>query len=164
MKQSHLLIFLALGITAAIACTKGGNPEGVNGAVYTVTGNASSKQLVPAIDSISTGTFNGRYDEQARIFTYTIGWDSLWAISKKDTITAIQFFGPAAVAANGPLIKAVPTTSLNLRGSITLGSAGYAQFSDEQWQLLMDGKVYYVITTRRFPNGIIRGQLEAKKQ
>ena len=162
MKQFRLLIFPAI-ITAAIACTKGGTPEGVNGEVYTVTGQATSKQLVPAFDTISTGTFTGKYDVQARNFTYTVAWDSLWANSKKDTMTSIRFFGPAAPGANGELIKAVPTTSPNLRGSITLGSAGYAQFSDAQFQSLLDGKVYYIITTIRFPNGIIRGQLEAKK-
>jgi hypothetical protein len=132
--------------------------------VYTVTGNASSKQLVPAFDTISTGTFKGRYDEQARIFTYTVGWDSLWANSKKDTMTGVKFFGPAPAATNGPLIKTVSLTSTNLRSSITLGFSGSTQFSDEQYASLLDGKIYYIITTIRFPNGIIRGQLDAKKQ
>lgn len=151
-------------LIAIIACTKGGKLGQLTGDVYTVTGNATSKQLVPAIDTISTGTFTGRYDVQARNLSYTITWDSLWANSKKDTMTGIQFFAPAQPATNGPLIKKVSYTSTSLRGTTTQGFAGNTQLTDEQYSRLLEGAVYYIITTAKFPNGIIRGQLEAKKQ
>src|SRR5688572_18892028 len=101
-----LSITYILCIIATItSCTKGGKPTGVNGPVYSVSATASSKQLVPAIDTTSTAIFTGLYDEQSNILTYTIAWNDLWRDTQKDTITSVSFYGPATSTTNGPLVR-----------------------------------------------------------
>src|SRR5436189_4609891 len=105
-----LTVFAALSI---IACTKGGKLERISGDQYTVTSTAGSKQLVPAIDTSSAGTFTGFYDEQSNILTFTITWNDLWRTTSKDTITSVNFYGPATASTNGALVRALPFVSTN---------------------------------------------------
>jgi hypothetical protein len=155
---------MLLGIASLVACTKGGKPEGVNGALYTVTSAASSRQLVPAIDTTSTGTFSGLYDEQTNILTYTITWDDLWRTSGKDTITSISFYGPASATSNGNIVRSLPFTSTNNAGSINLGLSGNTGFTSNEKKDFLSGVYYYTINTKKFPTGIVRGQLTAIKK
>jgi hypothetical protein len=90
--KNIIIILIAIGIGS---CTKGGKLTGVNGAIYNVTAAASSKQLIPAIDTTATAAYNGLYDETTNILTGTITWSDLWLDTKKDTITSIVFYGPA---------------------------------------------------------------------
>src|SRR4026208_2011028 len=87
-----------------IACTKGGTLKTINGDQYRVTSDASSKQMIPAIDTTSTGTFTGIYDEQTNILTFSITWTDIWRTTSKDTISSINFYGPASATVNGPLV------------------------------------------------------------
>lgn len=159
-----IIVVLAILATGAItACTKGGKLESIKGNQYTITSIASSKQLVPAIDTTSTGTFTGLYDAQANILTYTITWDDLWRDTKKDTITSINFYGPATATVNGALIRSSPFVSTNKTGSINLGLAGISGFSEAEKNNLLSGGNYFTVNTKRFPAGIIRGQLTVSK-
>jgi len=108
-----LTLFAALSI---IACTKGGKLERISGVQYTITSTAGSKQLVPAIDTSSAGTFTGFYDEQSNILTFTITWNDLWRTTSKDTITSVNFYGPATAATNGALVRALPFVSAGPHG------------------------------------------------
>ena len=143
----------------AIACTKGGDQESATGAVYTVTSTASAKQLVPAIDTTSTGAITGLYDDQLNDLTVTITWTDLWRDTKKDTITAIAFYGPATATANGTLVRSLPFTNPNKAGTINLGLAGGTGFSAQEKSDFLAGAYYFTINTKRYPLGIIRGQL-----
>lgn len=148
----YILLFLA-------SCTKGGQPEGVTGKVYSVNATASSKQLVPAIDTTSTATFTGLYDEAANTLTYTIAWNDLWRDTKKDTITAISFYGPATANENGALVRTLPFVNTNRIGSINLGLAGITGLTIEEKDAFMNGSWYFTINTKRYGAGIVRGQL-----
>jgi hypothetical protein len=158
MKQTHLIISLAI-LLAAIACTKGGDQESATGTVYTVTATASAKQLVPAIDTTSTGAITGLYDDQLNDLTVAITWNDLWRDTKKDTITAIAFYGPAAATANGALVRSLPFTNPNRAGTINLGLSGGTGFSAQEKADFLAGGYYFTINTKRYPSGIIRGQL-----
>lgn len=140
-------------------CTKGGEPEGVNGLVYSVNANASSKQLVPAIDTTSTATLSGVYDANANTLTYTIAWTDLWRDTKKDTITSISFYGPASATENGPLVRTLPFVNTNRNGSINLGLAGNTGITTDEKNAFMTGSWYFTINTKRYGAGIVRGQL-----
>ena len=160
-------IITALTLIAAlsiIACTKGGTLERISGDQYTVTSTASSKQLVPAIDTTSTGTFTGFYDEQSNILTFTITWDDLWQTTSKDTITSVGFYGPASATTNGALVRSLPFVSTNDSSSINLGLADIKGFTTSEKQDFLAGAYYYIINTKKYPDGIIRGQLAATKQ
>jgi hypothetical protein len=153
------LIIIRLIIITAGACTKGGNPETVNGPLYAVTSSATSKQLVPAIDTTATAVFSGLYDETTNILTYTITWSDLWLDTKKDTITSIVFYGPAAAGANGAVVRTLSFVSTNKAGSVNLGLAGNTGLSDPEKNDFMSGGWYFTINTKRFTTGIVRGQL-----
>lgn len=152
---TYILFILAI-ITS---CTKGGKLSGVNGTVYSVTAAASSKQLVPAIDTTSTATFTGLYDEQSNILTYTIAWNDLWRDTKKDTITSISFYGPATATINGPVVRTLPFVNTNRTGSINLGLSGNTGLAEEEKSAFMSGSWYFTINTKRYSTGIVRGQL-----
>jgi hypothetical protein len=147
-----------------LACTKGGKLERINGDQYTITSTASSKQLVPAIDTTSTGTFMGFYDEQSNILSFTLTWNDLWRTTSKDTITSVNFYGPAGVTANGVLVRSLPFVSTNNVASANLGLGGIKGFTLSEKTDFQEGAYYFTINTKKYPNGIIRGQLTAIKQ
>jgi hypothetical protein len=156
------LIISVLVIAATfsiIACTKGGQQEGVSGSQFTVSSTASSKQLIPAIDTTSTGTFTGFYDDQTNILTYTLAWNDLWRTTSKDTITSVNFYGPASAASNGTLVRSLPFVNTNNVGSINLGLAGITGFTANEKKDFLASAYYFTINTKKYPNGIIRAQL-----
>jgi len=161
MKILATIIIIA---SMAIACTKGGTLDRVSGDQYTITSTASSKQLLPAIDTTFTGAFTGFYDEQLNILTFTMTWNDLWRTTSKDTITSVNFYGPASATANGALVRSLPFVSTNNAASANLGLAGLKGFTMSEKQDFLAGAWYFTINTKKYPNGIIRGQLAATKQ
>jgi len=155
---------IVLITSMAIACTKGGKLERISGEQYTITSTASSKQLVPAIDTTSTGTFTGFYDEQSNILSFTITWNDLWRTTGKDTITSVNFYGPAGAATNGALVRSLPFVSTNNAASANLGLAGINGFTTGESNDFLAGAYYFTINTKKYPNGIVRGQLAVTKQ
>jgi hypothetical protein len=156
------LAFIAA--SSLIGCTKGGTLERAGGSQYTISSSASSKQLVPAIDTTATGTLKGFYDAQLNIFTFTITWNDLWRTTRKDTIVSINFYGPASATTNGALVRSLPFVSTNNAASMNLGLAGTNGFTLTEKKDFLDGAYYFTINTKSYPNGIIRGQLAAIKQ
>lgn len=163
MKQLCTALILIAAFTA-LSCTKGGTLERNGGNQYTITSTAGSKQLVPAIDTTATGTLKGFYDESLNIFSFTLTWSDLWRITSADTIVAVNFYGPAGPAQNGALLRSLPFVSTNNASGINLGLAGGTAFSTTEKTYFLAGNCYYTINTKKFPNGIIRGQLAAAKQ
>jgi len=147
-----------------IACTKGGTLKTINGDQYRVTSDASSKQMIPAIDTTSTGTFTGIYDEQTNILTFSITWTDIWRTTSKDTISSINFYGPASATVNGPLVRSLSFINTNNPGSANLGLAGLNGLTLNEKKDLLAGNWYFTINTKKYPAGIIRGQLTAAKQ
>lgn len=153
-----------IAVLSIIGCTKGGKLERISGDQYTITSTASSKQLVPAIDTTSSATFTGFYDGQSNILSFTITWNDLWRTASKDTITSVNFYGPAGAATNGALVRSLPFVSTNNAASANLGLAGIRGFTVSEQEEFLAGAFYFTINTKKYPNGIIRGQLEAIKQ
>ena len=161
MKNLFLILF-SLSVAYNISsCTKGGELDGIKGKSYTVTSTASSKQLLPLIDTTSTGTLKGLYDDQTNILTFTLAWDDLWRDTNKDTITAVNIYGPAATTANGTLVRTLSYVNTNRTGTAVLGLSGYYGLATTEKNEFLAGAYYFTIATKRFPNGIVRGQLKA---
>jgi hypothetical protein len=154
--KNIIIILVALVIGS---CTKGGKLTGVNGAIYNVTAAASSKQLIPAIDTTATAAYSGLYDETTNVLTGTITWSDLWLDTKKDTITSIVFYGPATATTNGAIVRTLSYVSTNRAGSANLGLAGITGLSDPEKSDFMSGAWYFTINTKRYATGIVRGQL-----
>ena len=162
MKIKATIIIIVTSLV--FGCTKGGKLERISGDQYTVTSTAGSKQLVPAIDTTSTGTFTGFYDEQSNVLTFTVTWNDLWRTASKDTITSVNVYGPATAATNGAVVRVLPFVSTNNAASANLGLAGISGFTMSENKDFLEGAYYFTINTKKYPNGIIRGQLAATKQ
>lgn len=163
MKRAFPILVIAAAYLF-VSCTKGGVPDTVSGNRYDVTSNASARQLVPAIDTSSSGSLKGLYDEDANVFTYTLSWDDLWRDSRRDTIISISFYGGATSSSNGVLIRTLPFVNPNRTGSINLGLLGNNGLREKEKADFLAGSYYFTINTKRFSTGIIRGQLAVKKQ
>jgi hypothetical protein len=159
-----ILVTIIIITSMVIGCTKGGKLEGIRGDQYSITSMASSKQLVPVIDTTSTATFTGFYDEQSNVFTFTITWNDLWRTASTDTITSVNIYGPATATANGDLVRALSFVSTNNAASANLGLAGITGFTLTEKKDFLEEAYYFTINTKKFPNGIVRGQLAATKQ
>ncbi|MBS1565009.1 MAG: CHRD domain-containing protein [Bacteroidetes bacterium] len=164
MKRMITIPALIAAVASIMGCTKGGTLERVNSTQYTISSTASSKQLVPAIDTTSSGTFRGFYDEQSNILSFTLTWNDLWRSTKVDTIVSVNFYGPASPVTNGPLVRSLPFVSTNNAAGINLGIAGINGFTMTEKKAFLEGTYYFTINTKSFPGGIVRGQLTATKQ
>ena len=152
-------IIIVLTVIVIASCTKGGKLTGVNGDVYTVTAAATSKQLIPAIDTTSTGSFTGLYDQETNNLTGTIAWNDLWRDTQKDTVTSVGIYGPSSATSNGSLVRSLPFVNTNKASSINIGLSGRTGFTEGEQGDLLAGSYYFTINTKRYPNGIVRGQL-----
>lgn len=144
------------------ACTKGGEliPLEVNNTVYSVSGNGDSKQMVPEILKPITVTskFSGMYVAETNTFDFTLEWQNLYN-TVKDTITAVKFYGPAIAEYLGDPMQSVPLTSSSESGSLNYSLSGFQSLLKSSKEHLISGKLYYVLCTSKYPQGILRGQL-----
>lgn len=102
---------------------------------------------VPPTDSAGTGSGDITVDTATRKLTYTVTSSGL-----SGDATAAHFHGPAAQGENaGPVV--------DISAAIASGSA---DITDQQLADLQAGKWYLNIHTKKFPDGEIRGQLEAQ--
>jgi hypothetical protein len=107
---------------------------------------------VPAVTTTSTGTFNGTYDKNTKMLTYTVSW----TLAEGETVSNMHFHGPAATTESAGVaigITGFPTTATGSYSGTTA-----ALTSDQEMQLL-DGKWYINIHTPVNPGGEIRGNL-----
>ncbi len=117
---------------------------------YSISGNATGAQEVPAVNTAATGTLSGNYNSATNTLTYSISWTGL-----SGAPTMMHFHGPAAVGANaGPVVTitgftAAPSGSVN--GTATLSDAQEADLLNELW--------YYNLHTPDHGAGEIRAQV-----
>src|SRR5690348_1866724 len=76
---TRVLAFAVLAAILAVMSCKNDdyNNDTTNMAPYTISGNASGSQSVPAVTGNGTGTITGTYDPQTRVLTYTSTWAGL---------------------------------------------------------------------------------------
>ncbi len=102
---------------------------------------------VPPNDSAGTGSGDITVDTTTKKLTYTVTSSGL-----SGNATAAHFHGPAAAGANaGPVV--------DISAAIASGSA---DITDQHLADLQAGNWYLNIHTAKFPDGEIRGQLEAQ--
>jgi len=108
---------------------------------------------VPVVETSGTGTFDGTYDQETKILTYTVNWT---LGDPTSTVTAMHFHGPATPAESAsPVIHIIgfPTTST---GSY---SGSTPALTTEQEADLLGGRWYINIHSTVVPAGEIRGNL-----
>lgn len=164
--KNLLLAVIFLCVAGGLAsCTKGGDLQSLTGAVYNINGAADGAQVVPANVITATGALSGLFDEQANVLTFTLNWTNLWTAALPDAITGVKFYSPAAKGANGILTHTIAfSNTTSFTGSINLGLGGSIGLTASEKNDLYSGTTYYIITTTKYPNGIVRGQMTATKQ
>lgn len=132
------------------SCDKDNDDNAVNN-TYTVSGNASSSQEVPAVTSSGAGSISGTYNKESNRLDYTIGWTGLTG-----NATNVGFY-TGAPGTTGTAAQSLSITTNGLTGN----STGSLTLSDEQETDLLSGKWYYNVGTLLNPGGEIRGQVSA---
>jgi hypothetical protein len=145
---------MVLGLLAGSAllissCDKGDDVDEVK---YSLSGNATGSQEVPAVTTSATATLSGKYNATTNLLEYDINYTGL-----SGNATVAHFHGPAlaGVSANPVIDLTIVTNGISgkIKGSTTIHDSLEAH--------LLSGKLYYNIHTVARPNGEIRGQVQA---
>jgi hypothetical protein len=119
-----------------------------------ISGNATGKDVVPAVTGTGTATINGTYDPSTGVLTYTTNWKDLSGAPING-----GFYLGAPGAAGTPLGDPWTLgTDLKNTGSY----AGTIKLTPEQAKQLTSGQLYYTLGTQTNAGGEIRGQISAK--
>ena len=142
-----------------VSCNKddNNNTPAPNNNPYTLAGNASGAQMVPAADSSvkGTGTFSGSFNPVNNVLIYTANWAGL---------TGTPIAGGIYSGASGTNGAAVDTSwafdsTFTATGNIT----DTVTITADQATQLVAGNWYYLFKTEANPNGEIRGQISATR-
>lgn len=129
--------------------------DSTNNSPYTLTGNASGAQMVPAVSGNGTATFNGTYNPSTKIMTYTTNWSNLTGAP-----TSGGFYYGAAGSA-GTAVGTPWTTDSTWTGTGTY--SGTMTLTADQASQLTTGNWYYSMGTAANPTGEARGQITATR-
>jgi hypothetical protein len=122
---------------------------------YTLSGNASSGQSVPASSGNGSGTFTGTYNASTKVMSYTTTWSNL---------TGAPLSGGLYTGAAGQVGTSISVWSLG-SGLSTSGSfSSSTTLNASQEAELLAGRAYYILTTAANASGEIRGQITASAQ
>lgn len=145
---------MLFAVATLTSCTKEDDTSSV-GLTYSLSGNASGSQMVPAVTTNSTGTFTGSYNPSTREMVYTTAWANMSGAP----VNGGFYTGAAGTA--GAIIGSGWTlgTGLTQNGSIS----GSTTLNAEQEQALMSGNWYYTMGTAANLTGEMRGQITATR-
>jgi hypothetical protein len=152
-----MLALLAFFSLAVMSCNDDDNGnDQANMQPYTISGDASGSQMVPAVSGTGTGTISGTYDPKTRQLNYTSNWNGLTGAP-----TSAGFYsgasGSAGTAVGTPwTIASGSTETGSLNGTMTLTEDQAKQFTNGGW--------YYSYGTSTNPTGEVRGQITATQQ
>ena len=142
--HSGLLPALAATAVALLLSTAPALAEVVN-----FKAELSGAAEVPPNDSPGTGTVDANFDTDSKLFSWNVTYEGLTGPA-----TAAHFHGPAGPGENAPPV-------LPIEGDLASPIEGEATLTDEQAADLQAGKWYFNIHTEMYPDGELRGQLEA---
>lgn len=144
---------VALGALILSSCGKENNDTRANSNMYTVSGNASGSQMVPAVSGNGSATLTGTFNSNTRLLTYTTNWTGL-----SGAPTSGGFYAGAS-GTNGTLIDSTWHLGTGLSSAGTFSSQ--VTLTPDQATMLRNGNLYYTIGTAANTSGEIRGQLSA---
>lgn len=146
--------FLAIAACALLitSCDKDDDDDNnANNNMFTLSGNASGSQVVPAVTTNGTGTITGTYNANTNMLTYTTNWSNL-----SGAPTSAGFYSGASGSA-GTAAGSSWTLGTGLTG--TGNFSGTMMLTDDQENQLRAGNWYYSLGTASNTNGEVRGQI-----
>jgi hypothetical protein len=145
---SSALMLSAFSLTS---CDKDDDDDNDN--LYTISGNASGAQVVPAVTGTGGGTIVGTFNTDNNTLTYTTNWTGLTGAPTSGS------FYTGASGANGTMIGSGWTMGSGLGTTGT--HSGTMVLTADQWNNLRSGNWYYSLGTASNTNGEVRGQITA---
>ena len=148
-----LTAFAVIGLFAFTACEHDlGETDSM---MYTINGNANGSQVSPTVTGTGTGTITGTYDQNTNQLTYTITWTGL-----SGQATAGYLFtgtpGPRATTAHALSTGTLTSTASGYSGKIIL--------TREEEIELLNGRLFYAISTGTNARGEIAGKITAVRK
>ena len=134
------------------SCKKDDN-NNKNPSSYTISGNASGSQMVPAVSGNGTATMTGTYNPSTRVLTYNTNWTGL-----SGAPTSGGFYSGAS-GSNGTLVGSSWSLGSGLSSAGTF--SGQTTLTADQATQLTSGNWYYTLGTASNANGEVRGQITA---
>ncbi len=158
MRTARFLRFALLPVMAIsfvlISCDKDDDDDMNNQSNYTISGNASGAQEVPAVTTTGAATLTGTYNADSNMLRYTINWTGL-----SGDISVAHFHGPALAGVSAGPIHDIEVDANGTAGSTT----GSVVVADSTEAHLLAGRIYYNLHTVLNPGGEIRGQVTTTK-
>ncbi|MEI9911088.1 MAG: CHRD domain-containing protein [Bacteroidota bacterium] len=148
LKGMFIALFVA-GSLFFVSCEKDDDSTD-NDATYSLSGDASGAQEVPAVSTSATGTLTGTYDARTNQLQYIINWTGL-----SGDVSVAHFHGPASAGESAPPLIDLTVTTNGVNGNIT----GSVTLPDSTETHLLNGKLYYNLHSVLNPDGEIRGQV-----
>jgi hypothetical protein len=138
------------------SCAKDDATTVATSITYSLSGNASGSQSVPASSNPNgSGTMSGTYNSSTRIMSYTTTWSNL---------TGAPISGGLYTGVAGQIGTSISAWSLG-SGLSTSGSfSGTTTLNADQEAKLLAGQAYYILSTTANASGEIRGQITASAQ
>ena len=145
----YLVAFLFALINS---CTKSSDKDEN---AYVLFGNASGSQEVPQVGTQATASLDGTFNIDNHSLEYIVSWSGL-----SGNVTAINFHGPAGVGGTAEVLVKLPVHINSATGK----ASGSIVAGDLVTDDLLNGNIYYNISTLNYPNGEIRGQVIAMRE
>lgn len=142
LKPALITLFLAF-ILITSSCKK--DDEKPNNEVKFQNIMLTGAKEVPANNSTATGTFNGTYNKETNMLTYTVTWTGF-------TATGMHFHNAPATASSPP-VEPIPSPLTSPKTGTTRA------LTDAEEADLLAGLWYINIHSDQFPAGELRGQL-----
>ena len=105
-------------------------------------------QEVPPVETSATGEIEVMFDTDTRKLSWELDYSGL-----SGDPTGAHFHGPADPGENAPPVVALE--------EFADGSEGSAELTEEQAEMLTEGKMYFNLHTEQNPDGELRGQVTA---
>ncbi|MEJ0101701.1 MAG: CHRD domain-containing protein [Bacteroidota bacterium] len=151
-KKPLVTVCMGLAIFILVACHKN-NDSTVDNRPYTISGNASGSQVVPAVPDSGNATITGTYNPATRVLNYTSNWTGL-----SGTPVAGGLY-TGALGASGIAVGQAWVISGGPTGTVT----GNINLTDNQASQLLTGNIYYTYATINHPGGEVRGQISVSR-
>jgi hypothetical protein len=134
-------------------CDKDNDDDDNMNRTYSISGNASGDQMVPAVTGAGTGTINGTYNASTRQLNYTSNWNGLTGAP----VAGSFYYGASGVSGTTVSTPWIIANDATATGSTT----GTITLTPEEAAQLLAGNWYYAYSTTANPTGEIRGQITA---
>lgn len=139
------LMFAAILVTWAGCDKKEDGPPR-----YTISGNGTGNQEVPAVTTSGTSTVTGTYISGDKQLNFSVSFSNL-----SSNAIGMHFHGPADPGQNANVM--IPVT--NFPQATSGNFSGTATLTAEQEAALLNGKMYFNIHTVNFESGEVRAQI-----